>query len=61
MEEKQTTSQEELDHIRFGQFLRRLRISRRVPKFPIRNWMAWLGIALFIAMVIVYYATGGAG
>ena len=49
------------DHIAHGRFLRRLRISHRVPKFPIRNWMSWLGVAMLIAMIIVYYATGGAG
>ena len=61
MDPKETTTQEELEHIRFSRFLRKLRVSRRVPKFPIRNWMAWLGVILFITMVIVYYATGGAG
>ena len=61
MEQKQTTDQQEQEHIRFGRFLRRLRVYHRVPKFPIRNWMAWLGVALLIAMIIVYYATGGPG
>ena len=55
------TDHEEQERIRFGRFLRRLRVSHRVPKLPIRNWLAWLGVALFIALVILYYATGGAG
>ena len=61
MERKDILTPEEQEQARHNRFLRRLRITHRLPKFPIRNWMAWLGVALFIAMIIVYYATGGAG
>jgi len=59
MDNTEKTVTEEQEHKRFQRFLSRLRVFHRVPKFPIRNWMAWLGIALFIALVIAYYALGG--
>lgn len=56
---KQTPNTEEQK--RFQKFLSRLRIFDRTQNLPIRSWMTWLGIALFIALVIAYYATGGGG
>ena len=61
MEKKDILNEEEREQVRHSRFLRRLRIRRGLPKLPIRNWMAWVGVALFIAMVIIYYLTGGAG
>ena len=65
MEEKneQVTPEQtpdELEKKRFNKFLNRLTIFR-APKVAARNWLAWLGVALFIALVIAYYLTGGAG
>ena len=56
---KQTPNTEEQK--RFQKFLSRLRIFDRTQNLPIRSWMTWLGSALFIALVIAYYATGGGG
>ena len=52
---------EDAEQKRFKKFLDRLRVFHHIPKFPIRNWMAWLGVVLFIALVIAYYALGGGG
>ncbi len=58
---KQTPNFEEQEQKRFQKFLSRLRIFHRSPKLPIRSWMTWLGVILFIGLVIAYYATGGGG
>jgi len=59
MDKTEISAAEEQEQKRFRRFLSRLRVLHRVPKFPIRNWMAWLGLVLFIALVIAYYALGG--
>ena len=51
--------QENAEQKRFQKFLEGLHIFHNIPKFPVRKWMAWLGIVLFVIMVIVYYAMGG--
>ena len=56
---KQTPNTDEQK--RFQKFLSRLRIFDRTQNLPVRSWMTWLGIILFIALVIAYYATGGGG
>ena len=58
---QQTRNEQDLEHKRFERFLSRLHIFDRSSKLPVRNWLAWLGIALFIGLVIAYYATGGGG
>ena len=57
--EKKHPEQENAEQTQFKKFLDGLHVFHQSPKFPIRNWMAWLGVALFIVMVIVYYATNG--
>ena len=56
---EQTPTPEELQQKRFKNFLDRLTVFR-TPKVPVRNWLAWLGILLFVALVIAYYLSGGA-
>ena len=43
----------------FQIFLDRLTIFQQGHRPPIRKWMAWLGVVLFIALVIAYYVTNG--
>lgn len=59
MDKKEPTNQEEQEQHRFARFLDRLRVFPNASKFPIRIWMTWLGVALFVALVIAYYALGG--
>ena len=59
MDKKEQTATDKQEQTRFTRFLDRLRVFPYVPKFPIRTWMTWLGVALFIALVIAYYALGG--
>ena len=56
----QASTPEELKQKRFKKFLDRLTVFR-MPKVPVRNWLAWIGIVLFVALVIAYYLSGGAG
>ena len=56
---KDFSQQDPSEQTRFKKFLDGLHVFPNIPKFPIRNWMAWLGIVLFVIMVIVYYAMGG--
>jgi len=56
---EQDKNPDELTQKRFAKFLDRLKVFRG-PKVPVRTWLAWLGIVLFVALVIVYYLTGGA-
>ena len=49
---------EEASKARFQKFLDRLTIFR-APRLPVRNWLAILGIVLFLALVIAYYAING--
>ena len=53
-------TQEELEKKRFNKFLDRLTVFR-LPKVAARTWLAWVGVALFVGLVIAYYLTGGAG
>ena len=59
MDNKEKITTDEQEQTLFTRFLDRLHVFPRIPKFPIRRWMAWAGIIMFIAMVIVYYALGG--
>lgn len=53
------TPVEETEKTRFNKFLDRLTIFHHTPKLPVRTWLAWLGIILFIALVIAYYVVNG--
>lgn len=59
MDKKENTTTDKQEQARFTRFLDRLRILPYVSKFPIRTWMTWLGVVLFVALVIAYYALGG--
>jgi cytochrome c-type biogenesis protein CcmH/NrfG len=39
-------------------FMERLDL-RQVVHSPIRKWMAWAGLVLFVALIVAYYLTTG--
>ena len=56
-DQKKQETQEQKNH---PSFLDRLKL-REIVRSPIRNWLAWVGIALFVALIIAYYLTTGGG
>lgn len=58
MEDQKKHETEEPKH--HPSFLERLKL-RELVRSPIRNWLAWAGIALFVALIIAYYLTTGGG
>ena len=57
--QQDTPTVEGSEKTHFQNFLDRLTIFQPAHRPPIRKWMAWLGVILFIALVIAYYATNG--
>ena len=39
-------------------FAERLKL-QEIAHSPIRKWMSWAGLALFVALIIAYYLTTG--
>ena len=52
-------AEEDVEKKRFKKFLDRLTIFHGTSKPPIRTWLAWLGVILFVALVIAYYIVNG--
>ena len=56
-DQKKQETEEKIHH---PSFLERLKL-RELVRSPIRNWLAWAGIVLFVALIITYYLTTGGG